>query len=139
MKMKVKTWIFALTGSLLLTGCAARLPEDELSRVAARLDQYVMNDAMTQSEMNIVSKFRLDLLYMEHYLILYRIWNQPGYEKIEKVFIEDCKAWDRKAKAEAEKPSEFEGGSRAPLDRNLRMADFVQRRIDELRNKWRKP
>ncbi|MBE6399189.1 MAG: hypothetical protein E7041_03490 [Lentisphaerae bacterium] len=97
-----------------------------------------MNNAMTQSEINILSQYMLQLANMEKYLIEFRIWNQHGYEKIEKAFMADCKAWDKRAEAEEQKPSEFEGGSMAPCDHNLRMTFFVQKRIEELKNKWQK-
>ena len=32
---------------------------------------------------------------------------------------------------------EFEGGSMAPCDHNLRMTFFIQTRIKELKNKWK--
>ncbi len=123
---------------LLLAGCVSRLPEDELRRAGEDLERYLLRDAMTRSEMNIVSEFRLELLNMERYLIEYRIWNQPGYDKIEKAFMADCEAWKKRVRAEAAGPGEFEGGSMAPLDHNMRMADFVRKRIDELKAKWRK-
>lgn len=97
-----------------------------------------MNDAMTQSEMNILSEYLVQIANMEKYLLEYRIWNQPGYEKIEKAFTADCEAWEKRADAEAKKPSEFEGGSMAPCDHNLRMTGFIEKRIEELRTKWRK-
>ena len=50
----------------------------------------------------------------------------------------DCEAWEKRAEAEAQKPSEFEGGSMAPCDHNLRMTFFIQKRIKELKNKWKK-
>ena len=80
----------------------------------------------------------VELANMERHLLEYRIWNQPNYDKIEKVFSADCKAWEKRADAEAKKPSEFEGGSMAPCDHNLRMTGFIEKRIEELRNKWRK-
>ena len=50
----------------------------------------------------------------------------------------DCEAWEKRAEAEAQKPSEFEGGSMAPCDHNLRMTFFIQKHIKELKNKWKK-
>ena len=119
-----------------VTGCAARLPEDELRLTRSRLEHYLTNDAMTQSEMTILSEYMLRLASMEKYMIEFRIWNQSGYEKIEKSFMADCEAWEKRADAEAKKPSEFEGGSMAPCDHNLRMTGFIEKRIEELRTKW---
>ena len=137
--MKLGTYFFAVSGALLLSGCAARLPEEELRLTRERLGDYHINHAMTQSEMTIISGMMLKLAQMERYLIEYRIWNQPGYGKIEKAFMADCEAWARKARAESEKPGEFKGGSMEPCDLNLRMTYFEQKRIDELKTKWRKP
>ena len=95
-----------------------------------------MNNAMTQSEMNILSQYILQMTNMEKYMIEYRIWNQPNYDKIEKVFSADCEAWEKRAEAEAQRPSEFEGGSMAPTDHNLRMSGFIEKRIEELKLKW---
>jgi len=136
--MKISTCIFALSGTLFLTGCATRLPEDELRLVRERLDKCLDN-VSTQSEMNIISADIFALARMERRWIEYRICNQPGYDKIEKAYMKDQGEWERKAKAEAEKPSPYEGGTLAPYERNRRMEYFVQKRIDELKTKWRKP
>ncbi len=133
----MKQIVFSVLILLTVTGCVSRLPEDELRSTRNRLEDYLWNDAMIQSEMNILSQYMLQLANMEKYLLKYRIWNQTGYEKIEKAFMADCEAWEKRAEAEAQKPSEFEGGSMAPCDHNLRMTFFVQKRIEELRTKWR--
>ena len=123
---------------LTVTGCATRLPEDELSSTRNRLEHYLMNNATTQSELNILSQNMVELANMERHLLEYRIWNQSNYNKIEKAFTADCEAWEKRADAEAKKPSGFEGGSMAPCDHNLRMTGFIEKRIEELRTKWRK-
>ena len=97
-----------------------------------------MNNATTQSELNILSQNMVELANMERYLLKYRIWNQSNYDQIEKALTADCEAWEKQADAEAKKPSEFEGGSMAPCDHNLRMTGFIEKRIEELRTKWRK-
>ena len=135
----MKRIIFALTSALVLAGCATRLPEEELSLTRERLGNYLINHALTQNEMNILSGQITGLAQMERYWIEYRIWNQPGFEKIEKAFMKDCEEWERKAESEAKKTSQYEGGSMAPCDHNLRMENFIQKRIDELKAKWRKP
>ena len=133
----MKKSIFAALALLALTGCATRLPEDELRMSRERLDKYLLNEEnLTQSEMTILSEYELKLACMECYLIEYRIWNQPGYEKIEKQFMADCELFEKKLKAEREKPSDYAGGSMEPMDRNLRMLGLIQKRIDELKTKW---
>ena len=134
----MKTIIFSTLILLTVTGCATRLPEDELARSRNRLEHYLMNNTMTQSEINILSQYMVELANMERYLLEYRIWNQPNYDKIEKSFIADCEAWEKQADAEAKKPSQYKGGSLEPTDHNLRMTDFIEKRIEELRTKWRK-
>ena len=133
----MKTIFFSALILLTATGCAVRLPEDELSSTRNRLEHYLMNNATTQSELNILSQNMVELANMERYWLEYRIWNQSNYDQIEKAFTADCKAWEKRADAEAKKPSEFEGGSMAPCDHNLRMTGFIEKRIEELRNKWR--
>ena len=129
--------IFAALALLALTGCATRLPEDELRLTRERLDKYLFNEEnLTQSEMTILSEYLLRLACMEQYMIEYRIWNQPGYKEIEKPFMEDCERWNKKLEEEARKPSEYAGGSMEPMDRNLRMTDLVEKRIADLRTKW---
>lgn len=91
-----------------------------------------------QSEMTTVSEFQLTLAQMELYHIRYQIWNQANYAKIESDFLKDEQRWEKEFKKEQQKPSEFEGGSMAPMDRNLRMTDFVEKRIAELKSKWLK-
>ena len=120
-----------------VTGCATRLPEDEFARSRNRLERYLMNDAMTQSEINILSQNMVELANMERYLLKYRIWNQSNYDQIEKAFTADCEAWEKRADAEAKKPSQYNGGSMAPMKHNLRMTSFIEKRIEELRTKWR--
>ena len=133
----MKKSIFAAIALFALTGCATRLPEDELRMTRERLDKYLINEEnLTQSEMTILSEYELKLACMECYLIEYRIWNQPGYEKIEKQFMADCELFEKKLKAEREKPSDYAGGSMEPMDRNLRMLGLIQKRIDELKTKW---
>ena len=101
----MKKSIFAALALLALTGCATRLPEDELRLTRERLDKYLFNEGnLTQSEMTILSTYLLRLARMEQYMIEYRIWNQPGYEKIEKQFMADCKRWDKKLEEESKKP-----------------------------------
>lgn len=121
---------------LTVTGCAVHLPEDELSSARSKLDYYLQNCAMTQQEMNLISSYMLQLANMEKYMIEYRIWNQSNYGQIEKEFMKDCEQWEKQAEKEAEKASEFEGGSMAPMDHNLRMSDFIEKRIKELKAKW---
>ncbi len=133
----MKKSIFAALALLALTGCATRLPEDELRLTRERLDKYLFNEGnLTQSEMTILSEYLLRLARMEQYMIEYRIWNQPGYNKIEKQFMADCERWNKKLEEEGRKPSEYAGGSMEPMDRNLRMTDLVRKRIDELKTKW---
>ncbi len=132
----MKQIIFSAVILLVAAGCSCRLPEDELNLTRNRLEHYMQYDAMTQSEMTILSEYMLQLANMEKHLIEYRIWNQDGYGKIEKAFMNDCAEWEKLADKEAKKPSQFEGGSLAPCDHNLRMTGFVQERIDELKNKW---
>ena len=120
-----------------LTGCAARLPEDELRLTRERLDNYLFKkDDLTQSEMTLLSEYELKLACMECCMIEYRIWNQSGYEKIEKQFTADRERWNRKLKEDREKPSDYAGGSMEPMDRNLRMTGLVRKHIDELKTKW---
>ena len=92
----------------------------------------------TQSEMTTVSEFQLTLVQMELYHVRYTIWNQANYAKIESDFLKDEQRWEKEFKKEQQKPSEFEGGSMAPMDRNLRMTAFVEKRIAELKSKWLK-
>lgn len=133
----MKKSIFAALALLALTGCATRLPEEELRLTRERLDKYLFNEeSLTQSEMTIMSEYLLRLARMEQYMIEYRIWNQPGYDKIEKQFMADCERWNKKLEEEGRKPSEYAGGSMEPMDRNLRMTDLVRKRIDELKTKW---
>ena len=133
----MKTIIFSVLILLTVTGCATRLPEDELARSRNRLERYLMNDTMTQSEINILSQYMVELANMERYLLEYRIWNQSNYNKIEKAFTADCEAWEKRADAEAKKPSQYKGGSAEPMEHNLRMTGFIEKRIEELRTKWR--
>ena len=133
----MKKTIFSALALLALTGCATRLPEEELRLTRERLDKYLFSEEnLTQSEMTIMSEYLLRLARMEQYMIEYRIWNQPGYDKIEEQFMADCELWNKKREEESKKPSDYAGGSMEPMDRNLRMTDLVRKRIDELKTKW---
>ena len=89
---------FVAAALLVLTGCATRLPED-----GGRKD-------LTQMEMTRWSADELELAEMERRRLEYCIRNQTGYEKIEKQFMADCELFEKKLKAEWEKPSDYAGG-----------------------------
>lgn len=116
--------ILAAAALLVLTGSATRLPEDGGRKT------------LTQIEMTRWSADELDLACMERNRLEYRIRNQPGYEKIEKRFMADCELFEKKLKAEWEKPSEYAGGSMEAMDRNDRMTALVEKRIAELKANW---
>ena len=138
----MKQIILSVLVLLAVAGCTDRPsetnrpPEDVLKNARAELKHYLTKNAMTQSEMNILSSYMLQLANMEKDIIEYRIWNKNNYGKIEKEFQSDCEAWEKRMEAEAKKPSQFEGGTLAPLDNNFRMTSFVEERIDELRTRW---
>ena len=110
--------------------------QGELRDARNKLNHYLVNEAMTQSEMTTLSEFQLHLAQMELYHVRYTIWNQENYESIEVEFQKDEQRWEEDLKKEQEKPSEFEGGSMAPADHNMRMTAFVEKRINELKLKW---
>ena len=110
--------------------------QEELRDARNKLEHYMLNDAMTQGEMTTLSEFQLHLAQMELYHVRYTIWNQSNYEKIESEFQKDEQRWEENLKKEQNKPSEFEGGSMAPMDHNMRMTAFVEKRINELKLKW---
>lgn len=110
--------------------------QGELRDARNKLEHYMLNDAMTQGEMTTLSEFQLSLAQMELYHVRYTIWNQENYESIEADFQKDEQRWEEELKKEQAKPSEFEGGSMAPMDHNMRMTAFVEKRINELKLKW---
>ena len=112
--------------------------QGELRDARNKLEHYMLNDVMTQGEMTTLSEFQLHLVQMELYHVRYTIWNQENYEAIEKSFQKDEQRWEEELKKEQAKPSEFEGGSMAPMDHNMRMTSFIEKRIAELKQKWLK-
>ncbi len=110
--------------------------QGELRDARNKLNHYLVNKAMTQSEMTTLSEFQLHLAQMELYHVRYTIWNQENYKSIEADFQKDEQRWEEDLKKEQEKPSEFEGGSMAPMDHNMRMTAFMEKRINELKLKW---
>lgn len=110
--------------------------QGELRDTRYRLNHYLLNEAMTQSEMTTLSEFQLTLAQMELYHVRYTIWNQENYESIEAEFQKDEQRWEENFKKEQSKPSEFEGGSMASMDHNMRMTAIVENRIKELKQKW---
>ena len=107
--------------------------QEELRNARTKLDDCYTG---SQSEMTMVAGFQLALAQMELDHVRYTIWNQSNYGKIEAAFHKDEEAWERRVKAEMEKPSEFEGGSMAPMDNNQRMTALIEGRIAELKEKW---
>ena len=88
--------IYAAVALLVLTGCAARLPEEELRLARKRLDESLSSEEnLTQMEMTMWSAYALELARMERYAIEYRIRHQPGYERIEKPFMADCELFEK--------------------------------------------
>ena len=57
--------------------------QGELRDARNKLNHYLVNEAMTQSEMTTLSEFQLHLAQMELYHVRYTIWNQENYESIE--------------------------------------------------------
>ena len=110
--------------------------QGELRDARNKLNHYLVNEAMTQGEMTTLSEFQQALAQMELYHVRYTIWNQENYKSIEAEFQKDEQRWEEDLKKEQEKPSEFEGGSMAPMDYNMRMTAFVEKRINELKLKW---
>ena len=110
--------------------------QGELRDARNKLNHYMVNEAMTQAEVTTLSEFQLHLAQMELYQVRYTIWNQDNYGQIEAEFQKDEQRWEENLKKEQEKPSEFEGGSMAPMDHNMRMTAFVEKRINELKQKW---
>ena len=110
--------------------------QGELRTARNKLEHYMLNYAMTQGEMTTLSEFQLHLVQMELYHVRYTIWNQENYEAIEKSFQKDEQRWEEELKKEQAKPSEFEGGSMAPMDHNMCMTAFMEKRIKELKDKW---
>ena len=110
--------------------------QGELRDARNKLKHYMLNDAMTQGEVTTLSEFQLTLAQMELYHVRYTIWNQENYESIEADFQKDEQRWEEKLKQKQAKPSEFEGGSMAPMDYNMRMTAFMEKRIKELKDKW---
>ena len=138
---KKKLIVFA-TGTALfsvaaVTGCTHAEQnlgiQGELRNARIKLEA---NYTGSQSEMTIVSGFQLQLALMELYHVRYTIWNQSNYGQIEADFQKNEQIWEQLFKKEQEKPSEFEGGSMAPMDYNLRMLAFIEKRIAELRSDW---
>ena len=110
--------------------------QEELRDARNKLNHYMVNEAKTQGEVTTLSEFQLQLAQMELYHVRYTIWNQDNYGQIEAEFQKDEQRWKENLKKEQEKPSEFEGGSMAPMDHNMRMTAFVEKRINELKLKW---
>ena len=110
-----------------------RVIQEELRTARKNLDACYTG---SQSEMTMVAGFQLALAQMELEHIRYTICNQSNYGKIEAAFLKDEETWERRLKAEMEKPSEFEGGSMAPMDNNQRMTALIVGRIAELKEKW---
>ena len=110
--------------------------QGELRDARNKLNHYLVNEAMTQGEITTLSEFQLTLAQMELYHVRYTIWNQENYESIEAEFQKDEQRWEENLKKEQSKPSEFEGGSMASMDHNMRMTAIVENRIKELKQKW---
>ena len=127
----------ALLSVATVTGCTH--PEQNLGIQGELRNARIKLEANytgSQSEMTMVSEFQLQLAMMELYHVRYTIWNQRNYGQIESDFQKNEQAWELILKKEQEKPSEFEGGSMAPMDYNLRMLAFIEKRIAELRSDW---
>lgn len=129
----------ALMITTLVSGCTSSDKnlgiQGELRDARLKLDA---NYTGTQTEMTMVSEFQLNLARMELSHLRYLIVNQGDYGKIEVDFQKDEQAWEQHFKDEQEKTSEFAGGSMAPMDHNMRMIDFIESRIIELKAKWLK-
>ena len=114
-------------------GCCNSSIQTELSQTRKRLERYYTG---TQGEMTMLSDFQLALAKMELAYIRYTIYNQTDYGKLEAAFQKDEQAWEQRFKDEQEKNSEYEGGSMAPMDHNMRITALIEERIIELKKDW---
>ena len=88
--------------------------QGELRDARNKLNHYLVNEAMTQSEMTTLSKFQLHLAQMELYHVRYTIWNQENYESIEVEFQKDEQRWEEDLKKEQENRPNLRVGAWLP-------------------------
>lgn len=88
--------------------------QGELRDARNKLNHYLVNEAMTQSEMTTLSEFQLHLAQMELYHVRYTIWNQENYESIEVEFQKDEQRWEEDLKKEQENRPNLRVGAWLP-------------------------
>lgn len=92
-------------------------------------DNYTFN----QASLTTAANFLFTVSEMQIYWFkLRKIWNAPNYGKIERDYIINSQEWEKKYEDAQKTPSEFEGGSLAPMDTNMRLNNLLQERLLEL-------
>ncbi|MDD3663243.1 MAG: hypothetical protein PHT84_05270 [Candidatus Pacebacteria bacterium] len=109
----------------------------DLSR--KKLEKELMeNGDFSQTHLNTLSGYLREITYMQCYWIGLEICNSDYYSKIEPEYLKEYESWHQAFHAEDEKPSEYEGGTMAPLDCNMRLYGLLCERLNTLNTKYRK-
>lgn len=109
--------------------------EFSLEKLEKELDE---NGDFRQAHLNTLSGYLLGIATMQCDWAGLEICNRDDYGKIEAEYLKEDKAWDRAFHAEQAKPSEFEGGSMAPFDSNMRLYSLLRERLKILNKKYRR-
>ncbi|MDQ6861395.1 MAG: lysozyme inhibitor LprI family protein [Verrucomicrobiota bacterium] len=114
------------------------VPADWLPALAPSLKSALDNlrDADSQSEMNRLSREVADMTDAQLFIAYVRLYEKLSPKEREKLFAEQA-AWLKKRPAAAKKRVESSGGSLAPLEANNAEVTYTEKRLTELRARFK--
>jgi uncharacterized protein YecT (DUF1311 family) len=115
------------------------IPADWLPALAPSIKSTLdeLRDAKSQAEMNRLSREVADMTDAQLFIAYMRLYEKLSPKQREKLFEEQA-AWLKKRPAAAKKGVESEGGSLAPLESNNAELTYTEKRLAELRARFKK-
>ena len=114
------------------------LPEDWLPALAPSVENALqdLKDANSQNEMNALSRHVADMTDAQLFIAYVRLYEKlPAKERAG--LVEEQKEWLAKRPKIAKKGIESEGGSLAPLEANNAELTYTEKRLKELRARFK--
>src|SRR4051794_18224745 len=114
------------------------IPDDWLPALAPSIKTSLENlrEANAQQEMNRLSREVADMTDAQLFIAYVRLYEKLSPKEREKLFAEQA-AWLKKRPAAAKKGVESEGGSLAPLEANNAEVTYTEKRLTELRARFK--
>ncbi len=114
------------------------IPEDWLPALAPTIETALqdLKDANSQAEMNQISRHVADVTDAQLFIAYIRLYEKLGAKERVKL-VDEQTQWLKKRPKVAKAGIESEGGSLAPLEANNAELTYTERRLKELRARFK--